>query len=421
VLAVLELNDQSLLMRAGEGTLIQEPGFAYLGAGGIETGEVARAAAWKEPQYSVNQYWCQLNQKPLPGKYKWARHNADIAFTQLRKLWESAGMPRSHIILVPGSFSNDQVSLVLGMMEALPAETSAVVDNALAMCLGLDRDTLFVDLQLHQTVLSVCRFGEGAVSIAEQEVIPDLGMMQIYNRLTRHISDLLIRSYRYDPLHASESEQDICDRLPDWLGRLSWEPELSLKLSSDQGELPFILRRTDVQQILSERVRKMRSVIDRHRNYPLAFSHASRLLAAMFDEFSSAEVCGQAAAIDHVLLNRQLIIDQTAGLRRIRSLDLGGIQPGVKTQSPSPATHLLYRDTALPLKVPVSIRIFDKDVQMSNKLDSDAELTLVMRNQTLEVMHQASDCEIAIPKNCRPGEHVMVGGHQLKLIEVRDG
>jgi hypothetical protein len=421
VLAVLELNDQSLLMRAEEGALIQEPGFAYLSAEGIETGEVARAAAWKEPQHSVNQYWCQLNQKPLPGKYKWARHNADIAFTQLKKLWHGAGMPQSHIILVPGSFSNDQVSLVLGMIRALPAETSAVVDNALAMCLGPERDYLFVDLQLHQTVLSVCRFGGGAVSIAEQEVIPDLGMMQIYNRLTRHISDLVIRSYRYDPLHASESEQAICDRLPDWLGRLSWEPELSLKLNSEQGDLPFILHRADVQQILTERVSKMRSVIDRHRNFPLVFSHASRLLPAIFDEFSTAEVCAQAAGIDHVLLHQQLIVDQTAGLHRIRSLELGDIQSTGTTQSPSLATHLLYRDMALPLKAPVSIRIRDEGVQMSNKLDSSAELTLVLRNQTLEVMHQASGCEFDIPKNCLPGEHIMVGGHQLKLIEVVDG
>ena len=85
-LAVLELNDQSLLIQAGDGPVHAEPGFARLTSEGIESGQGARAFAWHEPQYSYNQYWCNLNQTPLAASHQWARHHADIAFGQLKQL-----------------------------------------------------------------------------------------------------------------------------------------------------------------------------------------------------------------------------------------------------------------------------------------------------------------------------------------------
>ena len=49
-IAALELNDQSLLIQAEDGALHAEPGFARLTPDGIETGEEARAVAWREPR-----------------------------------------------------------------------------------------------------------------------------------------------------------------------------------------------------------------------------------------------------------------------------------------------------------------------------------------------------------------------------------
>ena len=69
-LAVLELNDQALLIHTEQGQCISEPGFAQLTNKGIETGEVARSIAWRSPQASFNQYWRQLNQLPLPSSQR---------------------------------------------------------------------------------------------------------------------------------------------------------------------------------------------------------------------------------------------------------------------------------------------------------------------------------------------------------------
>ena len=75
-IAALELNDQSLLIQAEDGALHAEPGFARLTGDGVVTGEEARAVAWREPQHVYNQYWCNLNQAPLPIRHRFARHNA---------------------------------------------------------------------------------------------------------------------------------------------------------------------------------------------------------------------------------------------------------------------------------------------------------------------------------------------------------
>ena len=100
MLAALELNDQLLQIHAEDGSVHQQAGFARLSAQGIECGEEARASAWREPQNSYNQYWCHLNQTSLAGKQKWARHNADIAFAQLKHLWQEANEPESLIHLI---------------------------------------------------------------------------------------------------------------------------------------------------------------------------------------------------------------------------------------------------------------------------------------------------------------------------------
>jgi hypothetical protein len=294
------------------------------------------------------------------------------------------------------------------------------MDNALASCLNINRETLFVDQQLHQSVLTACRPRGNVVEITGQEVIPDLGMMQVFNCVARHISDLLIKSVRYDPLHASDSEQAIYNHLPDWLTRLRWEDEVSETLFSGQGDLPFILRRQAVRDLLSERLVNMRSIIARHPGCDLVLSHATGLLAGVFDELSEADVASQSSGAENILLHHPLILGQIEGLHRVRSLDR--MEPGEAPAKVTDkiATHVLYRDLAMPLHKPLSIRLSEQGVQLVNRMDDEAALTVVLKNGSLEALHRAPDTASSLPRACRPGESIAVGDHQLRLIEVED-
>lgn len=417
-LAALELNDQSLLIQAEDGSRFSEPGFARLGGNGITSGEEARAVAWREPQHVYNQYWCHLNLTPLPVRHRFARHHADIAFAQLKKLWELAGRPDELILLVPGSFSRTQLSLLLGMVEALPSRTLAVIDSALASCADIAGDTLHMDLQMHESVLTVCRPQGGSVRIVEQEVVPGLGMAQMQNALARHISDLLVESYRFDPLHSSETEQAIFDQIPYWLTRLRWDPEVSTQIASEQGELSCILRRDAIKDLIRVRLDSVRSILDKWRGCSLLLANASSPLTGLVDEFAEAEVASQAAGTERCLSERAQILDQVDDLYRIRTLYRIGTDVGnPDVNGERLATHLLWEDLAVSLSKPVSIHIGDHGPRLSNELDQGADLTVVMHNRVLEALHCTA--QVSLPPTCRPGDSIRIGEYEIKLIRVR--
>lgn len=417
-IAALELNDQSLLIQAEDGALHAEPGYARLTEDGIVTGEEARAVAWREPQHVYNQHWCHLNQTPLPTRHRFARHHADIAFAQLSKLWQTAGAAESLIVLAPACFADAQLELLLGLIGALPSRTAAVLDSALAACADVQAKTLYVDLQMHESVLTVCEPQDGSIRIVDQEIFPGLGMVQIQNSLARHISDLLIESYRFDPLHASATEQAIYDQIPHWLTRLRWERDVSVRLESDSGEHPCILHRDTVRKRIGERLASVHSFLDKWRDCELLLSHTSSLLIGLADEFEAAEVIAQTAATQQCLSRHADILAQVDGICRVRALDrlASGAAAAPDVNGDRLATHLLCGDLALPLSKPVSVRVAEDGPRMSSELDDGAALTVILRNRTLEALHMGLD--VSLPQSCRPGESIRVGEHELKLIRV---
>ncbi|MBT8058827.1 MAG: hypothetical protein KJO33_04470 [Gammaproteobacteria bacterium] len=415
-IAALELNDQSLLIQAEDGSLHAEPGFARLTPDGIETGEEARAVAWREPQHVYDQYWRQLNQTPLPIRHPHARHHADIAFAQLRKLWQNAGAPESLVILAPGSFAEAPLSLLLGMAAALPAQVSAVIDSALAACADAKRDTLYVDLQMHESVLTVCRSRGDSIAIEEQEVFPGLGMAQIQNALARHISDLIIASYRIDPLHSSETEQAIFDEIPHWLNRLRWEGDVPVKLRSEQGEQACILNREAIRALIGDRLASVRTFIDKWRDCERRLSHGSGLLTGLVSEFSEAEVVGQTVGTHYCLSRSEELAEPGGELRRLSELRRPEAIEVPAGNGERLATHLLCGDLALPLDRPVSIRVADEGARISSDWDEEAAITVVMRDRRLETLQGGGDA--ALPSDCLPGEAIRLGRHEFRLIRV---
>jgi hypothetical protein len=420
-IAALELNDQALLLQAEDGALHAEPGYACLTENGIVTGEEARAMAWREPQHVYDQHWRHLNQVSLPVKHKHARHHADIAFAQLSKCWQSAGSPEDLIVLVPGSIARERLSLLLGMIEALPSRVSLVIDSALPACADSGQDTLYLDVQMHELVLTVCRNRRGTIVIEDQEVFPGLGMAQIQNALALHVSNQLIESYRFDPRHSSETEQAIFDRIPHWLIRLRWDRNVSTRLVTPNGEYPCILDRDAVRAVLAERFSSVHSFIAKWRRYTPLLSQSSAALAGLADKFAGAEIVAQTTATQYCLARHAEIREQVDELHRVRSLKHGETHAAEHNGGNARlATHLLCGDLAVPLSRPVSIRIAHDGPRVSGEWDDGAALTVVMNNnRVLEALQRAA--EVRLPPSCTPGESIHVGGHELRLIRVDNG
>ncbi|MDA9919470.1 hypothetical protein N9D72_04225 [Porticoccaceae bacterium] len=414
--AVLELNDQNLIIQTEDGTQHTEPGFAQLTANGIETGDSARAVAWQQPQHSYNQYWRQFNQLALPSKQRWARHHADIAFAQIKQLVAAVGSPEQLILSVPGSFSDEQLSLLLGLASAVPVEIVAVIDSALASSAEQDSDALVIELQLQQAVVTGLAKVDGRQQISNQEVIPDLGVMQLYNAAARHISDQLIADYRYDPLHTSDGEQLIYDQLPHWLMQLGWEDEISVTVPSAQGDLNLVLRKQQIAEILEQRLNGLNALIKKHPGAELCFSHSASLLPTLLPQFAQAKLCNQNSGIDNCFNLQDRLT--TGELQRISELQAPGKSKAGASKKIHQATHLLYQDHGYPLDQPISLHIADKQLSLVTGIDNRAALVFVVDNHQLRVLHQQEDLQLQLPDLCQVGKTLMVAGHKLRLIEV---
>ena len=418
----LLLNDTALTMQSAAGSVHEEPGFARVTDDGIETGETARATAWQEPQHSYNQYWVHLNQVPLASRERWARHHADLAFAQLRSLWHKADGPESLVLLVPGSFSDEQLSLILGLCQALPAEVVAMADSALAAAgHSGDEDFVWLELLHHQAVATRCRVRSGVVTIKAQEVFPNIGIAQLHNTVARLVSNQLIDSARYDPLHSSTNEQAIFDRAPQWLTSLRFEAEVSDSLDTPKGRLPFIVRQGVLGQMLRERLESLESFLGRHEDATLLVSNHCASLLPYAPSLAPARIVGRDEPFAFVARHLDAILEQSAELHRVQSLALDDRSLQTEGVNGRAATHLLYGDRAWSLAQPLSLSVDEHGLRLSAAVDPDAGLTIVMREGMIEELRRDPQIEAVLPSQCSPGESLRLAGHELKLIEVRRG
>ena len=427
-LAVLELNDQALLIHTEQGQSISEPGFAQLTSKGIETGEVARSIAWRSPQSSFNQYWRQLNQLPLPSNQRWARHNADIAFAQIEQLLNATAAPEKLILSVPGSFSDEQMSLVTGLIDASSSQLYAVIDSALAAGLDCQNQTWIVELQLHQTVVSLIqpqdKGTQGSIEVVQQELIPDLGIMTIYNSVARHVSNSLVTEYRYDPLHNSEGEQTIYDQIPTWLSTLTVKPEVTISISSPKGELPLVLRKHKIEELIEGRLAKLTEILESTEKNDVVFTHSGAIIGRLVSRFATARLLSADQGCRNCFSVQQEIALESEQLHRIRSLKTGLLLDKItinQTHQSGYATHLLYNNQAWPLATAISIYLKNDQLSFKSGADKDATLALMITDSELGVLYQQPGNEVLLPRSSQPGGSIVIAGHKVKLIEVNNG
>lgn len=427
-LAVLELNDQALLIHTEQGQSISEPGFAQLTSKGIETGEVARSIAWRSPQSSFNQYWRQLNQLPLPSNQRWARHNADIAFAQIEQLLNATAAPEKLILSVPGSFSDEQMSLVTGLIDASSSQLYAVIDSALAAGLHCQNQTWIVELQLHQTVVSLIqpqdKGTQGSIEVVQQELIPDLGIMTIYNSVARHVSNSLVTEYRYDPLHNSEGEQTIYDQIPTWLSTLTVKPEVTISISSPKGELPLVLRKHKIEELIESRLAKLTEILESTEKHDVVFTHSGAIIGRLVSRFATARLLSADQGCRNCFSVQQEIALESEQLHRIRSLKTGLLSDKItinQTHQSGYATHLLYNNQAWPLATAISIYLKNDQLSFKSGADKDATLALMITDSELGVLYQQPGNEVLLPRSSQPGGSIVIAGHKVKLIEVNNG
>jgi len=289
--AIIELNDSGILCHAPDYTEATptSPGYALLQNQGVITGQQALQQAWLQPQQSFNQYWYQLSLSPHSISNQHARHHADLAYAQLQQLYADTGQPQQMIFAMPSNTTAEHLGILLGLVKASPFNAAGLVDAAVAAAsqLGLKGKLLHADIQLHTTVLSELISAE-RVQRQTASQYPDIPLKAIHDTWAQFIADRFIREYRYDPLHTATGEQQLHDRLPDWIKQLNTETEIETELSAPQGDFRLHIQRSEFIAANQRRWQRLTEALISTPYDSLLLSHRLASLPGVIDSLEAA-------------------------------------------------------------------------------------------------------------------------------------
>jgi len=413
-LALLHINDQCLRLISENGETSIETGFSHSSKQGLVTGSAAYETAWTKPHLSNNRFWHELNQNPLPKKLKYARHHADMAYAQLCSMLSKVPSPQL-LLSVPASLDNGQLSLLLGLIKAVPAEICGVIDNAL-LAAGPEHKHV-AELQLHQAVLTQLDRVDENRKIRSHETIPELGTTAIYREIAMHASEKLISANRYDPLFLPTSQQQLYNAIPKALSQIVTNDEATISLDTPNGLLTVTLSHGDLKKLLDPFLKKLIRRLDKCRSNRLLLGSGSEIVATFMTDLVSAD------RVDfNMLAQKGFSLVQSGAISPTplkRIVTLKSTNSGELAAGPA-ATHLVNEGRAWRLDDPLSLWLRDKGVRIARGERSDSDLTIHADGRRLKILHKTNGVTIVLPKYAACGEWLKIGKFKLQLIEIHD-
>lgn len=267
---IIELNDATVRVARGVEPLFQSPGYAAMGGGVLEVGAAGYAQHWLTPRHASNRFWHDLNTAPLQQFGKRVRHAGDLAFVHLEHVRECAGRPSAAIFVVPGFYQRAQLSLLLGIAQAVGISVQALVDSATAAGATLPPGTYaHVEATLHQCVLSRLEVDQDRALRRQVEVVGNTGLTHFRQRMVSCVVDAFLTRCRFDPLHDAATEQLLHNHLNEWLALLADRPEITIAIEHRGARHETRLHRDTLSaataplvQQLASRVGDARAVLD---------------------------------------------------------------------------------------------------------------------------------------------------------------
>ena len=217
-LKVIELNDNILRVSDKSGVLVESPGFALALDKQIQLGDVARQQSRIYPGSSYNKYFHELSLDPISHAIG-IRHFADIAYAHLLHLAEEGGIDADVIFAVPGNFTRQQLSILLGLAKQSPFQVVGMVDSALAAAhaANYNSSVIYAEMQLHQVVLTKIVVEGNDLQRESVIQIPGVGSQSFMDLMMQLATGLFIKQCRFNPQHDAESEQQLYNALQFWL------------------------------------------------------------------------------------------------------------------------------------------------------------------------------------------------------------
>ena len=422
--ALLEINDFSIKASTSDNNTYNECGFAHVTDSGIITGDKGFEAFWRHPEKCSNNYWLFLDQQPLKTNWKWARHNADLAYAQLDSTLKSIGSPDEVVLCVSNTISVEQLSLLAGLLKALNISIKRIVDLNLFAGLAMRQSAWLIDMQLHQATLTLVEKSisddQEIFSIKESETLPNFGFMHICNTIARDISKKLINNSRFDPMHSSASAQDLFNQIKSNINGFEENNELNFQIKSPSGIVNITINPSELKNLFKKELSKInRKVVNSGDMFSL--KNSAHMLEKLLD--TSGNYLGLAPSYDINAIEKLLNTSQfdKNKLVKINAIKLAKAEKSLpKTRTNHTATHLLYDNHAWDIRNEKSIQYNNQGLQIKVGVDKTFDLAFILKDGKLEIYHQSSSKEIVIPKTFKEGEQIIIDNAKINLIKVEN-
>ena len=422
--ALLEINDFSIKASTSDNNTYNECGFAHVTDSGIITGDKGFEAFWRHPEKCSNNYWLFLDQQPLKTNWKWARHNADLAYAQLDSTLKSIGSPDVVVLCVSDTISVEQLSLLAGLLKALNISIKRIVDLNLFAGLAMRQSSWIIDMQLHQATLTLVEKSisddQEIFSIKESETLPNFGFMHICNTIARDISKKLINNSRFDPMHSSGSAQDLFNQIKSNINEFEENNELNFQIKSPSGIVNITINPSDLKNLFKKELSKINRIVVNSGDM-FSLKDSALMLVKLLD--TSGNYLGLAPSYDINAIEKLLNTSQFDKNRlvKINAIKLAKAEKSLPiTRTNHTATHLLYDNHAWDIRNEKSIQYINHRLHINVGVDKTFDLAFILKDEKLEIYHQSSSKEIVIPKTFKEGEQIIIDNAKINLIKLEN-
>jgi hypothetical protein len=342
-LVALKLIDTGLQLVNPRGRLSRSsPGLALIDGREIAVGVDAECRARIKPRRLHSRFWQDLGTASLARPFPSHLRTADLAHAHLKALWEADGGGASEVIVaVPGTFSDEQLALILGISRDLAIPIRGLVDAAVAAAADreLSSSALHLDIHLHRVVLTVLEHGDELVqkAVHTENRVGLLGLRDIWARV---IARSFVRVTRFDPLHVASTEQVLYAQLADVLEALVEKDSTELRIASGGRQHAIELDRAHIigaTDALYDRLSDLASECAPSDDSTLLVSHSAASLPGLVDHLEERTglkvvVLHAAAAASGALAHAERIRSPGPALPFVTRL------PGLDARPPGPVT-----------------------------------------------------------------------------------
>jgi hypothetical protein len=339
----LKLVDTGLQFASSRGRLSRpSPGFALIDGRELAVGLDAERNARIKPRRLHSRFWQELGTAPLGRPFPGYLRTADLAHAHLKAVWDAdGGRAEEVIVAVPGTYSDDQLALLLGIARELAIPIRGLVDVAVAASADreLPSSALHLDLHLHCAVLTELEHGDELVrkTVRTENRIGLLGLRDTWARV---IAQTFVRATRFDPLHVAATEQMLYAQLADYLEVLAEKESTEVRIASGGRQHSIEIERSRIVDAAISAYDSVVSLLKNHENHDdttLLLSHRTAALPGLVDHLNERTefkvvVLHSAAAASGALAHADRIRSPESAVRFITNL------PGLDARPPGPVT-----------------------------------------------------------------------------------